>query len=135
MTTAFEDLCLLTGMKALIIDVKLWSEDANYKKIIWKRIETELEELDVKSLGFDYPIYFEILDIRSKSFTKMSVLFYDIFKELFQEYKLEYSNIILDNCKEFIHNEESKINLDKNLHDVKFEKWLDSSEKLQEITR
>jgi hypothetical protein len=63
------------------------------------------------------------------------VSFCDIFKEPFQEYKLEHSNIILDNCKEFIHNKELKINLDEDLHDVEFGKWLDGSEKLQEITR
>ena len=154
MTTAFEDLCSLIGMKALVIDAESWPEDANanlqllkrdigrainntsgYEKTMWERIETELEEVDVESLGFDHPICSGVLDIRSEPFTEMPVLFCDIFKEPFQEYKLEHSSIILDSCKEFIHNEESKINLDKDLHDVEFGKWLDSSEKLQEITR
>jgi hypothetical protein len=153
-TTAFEDLCSLTGMKALVIDAESWPEDANanlqllkrdigrainntsgYEKTMWERIETELEEVDVESLGFDHPICSGVLDIRSEPFTEMPVSFCDIFKEPFQEYKLEHSNIILDSCKEFIHNEESKINLDEDLHDVEFGKWLDSSEKLQEITR
>ena len=154
MTTAFEDLCSLTGMKALVIDAETWPEDASanlqllkrdirqainntsgYEKTMWKRIETELEEVDVESLRFDYPICSRVLDIRSEPFTKISVSFCNIFKEPFQEYKLEHSNIILDSCKEFIHNEESKINLDEDLHDVEFGKWLDGSEKLQEITR
>ena len=154
MTTAFEDLCSLTGMKALVIDAESWPEDANanlqllkrdigqainntssYEKTMWERIETELEEVDVESLGFDHPICSGVLDIRSEPFTEMPVSFCDIFKEPFQEYKLEHSNIILDSCKEFIHNKESKINLDEDLHDVEFGKWLDSSEKLQEITR
>ena len=154
MTTAFEDLCSLTGMKALVIDAESWPEDANanlqllkrdigrvinntsgYEKTMWERIETELEEVDVESLGFDHPICSGVLDIRSEPFTEMPVSFCDIFKEPFQEYKLEHSSIILDSCKEFIHNEESKINLDEDLHDVEFGKWLDSSEKLQEVTR
>ncbi|PKK56835.1 hypothetical protein RhiirC2_799207, partial [Rhizophagus irregularis] len=153
-TTAFEDLCSLTGMKALVIDAESWPKDANanlqllkrdigrainntsgYEKTMWERIETELEEVDVESLGFDHPICSGVLDIRSEPFTEMLVSFCDIFKEPFQEYKLEHSSIILDSCKEFIHNEESKINLDEDLHDVEFGKWLDSSEKLQEITR
>ena len=67
MTTAFEDLCSLTGMKALVIDAESWSEDANanlqllkrdvervinkasgYEKTMWERIETKLEEVDVE---------------------------------------------------------------------------------------
>ena len=59
----------------------------------------------------------------------------DIFKEFFEKYKLDYNDIIMDTCKEIIHNEESKINLDKDLHNIEFEKWLDSSEKLQEMIR
>src|SRR4051794_10622704 len=141
-------------MKALVIDAETWPKDASanlqllkrdveqninnssgYEKTMWERIETELEEVDVKSLGFDHPICSGVLDVKSESFIDMPVSFCDIFKEPFQEYKLEHSNIILDSCKEFIHNEESKINLDEDLHDVEFEKWLDDSEKLQEITR
>ena len=154
MTTAFEDLCSLTGMKALVIDAETWPEDASanlqllkrdveqninnssgYEKTMWERIETELEEVDIKSLGFNHPICSEVLDVKSEPFIDMPMSFCDIFKEPFQEYKLEHSNIILDSCKEFIHNEKSKINLDEDLHDVEFEKWLDGSEKLQEITR
>ena len=141
-------------MKALVIDAETWPEDASvnlqllkrdvrwninnsscYEKTMWKRIETELEEVDVESLGFDHFICSRVLDVKSKPFIDMPVSFCDIFKESFQEYKLEHSNIILDSCKEFIHNEESKINLDEDLHDVEFEKWLDGFEKLQEITR
>ena len=154
MTTVFEDLCSLIEMKALVIDAETWSEDASanlqllkhdvwqninnssgYEKIMWERIETELEEIDVESLGFDHLICSGVFNVKSEPFIDMLVSFCDIFKEPFQEYKLEHSNIILDSCKEFIHNEESKINLDEDLHDVEFGKWLDSSEKLQEITR
>ncbi len=152
--TAFEDLCSLTGMKALVIDAESWPEDANanlqllkydvgwvinntsgYEKTMWERIETELEEVDVESLGFDHPIYSEVLDIRSKPFSEIPVSFCDIFKKPFQEYKLNHNDFIIDTCIETIHNEESKINLDEDLHDVEFERWLDSSEKLQEMIR
>ena len=54
----------------------------------------------------------------------------DIFKEFFEKYKLDYNDIIMDTCKEIIYNEESKINLDEDLHNIEFEKWLDGSEKL-----
>ena len=108
---------------------------SGYEKTMWERIETELEEVDVESLGFDHPICSGVLDIRSEPFTEMPVSFCDIFKEPFQEYKLEHSSIILDSCKEFIHNEESKINLDEDLYDVEFGRWLDGSEKLQEMTK
>ncbi|CAI2186649.1 10887_t:CDS:2, partial [Funneliformis geosporum] len=36
-----------------------------------KRIETELEEVDIESLGFDHTICSEVLDVKPKSFTKM----------------------------------------------------------------
>jgi len=153
-TTAFEDLCSLTGMKALVIDVESWPEDANanlqllkrdvgrvinntsgYEKTMWERIETELEEVDVERLGFDHPICSGVLDIRSEPFSEIPVSFCDIFKEPFQEYKLNRNDFIMDTCIETIRNEESKINLDEDLHDVEFGRWLDGSEKLQEMTR
>ncbi len=154
MATAFEDLCSLTGMKALIINAKTWPDDTNtnlellirdvnqlksksvgYEKTMWERIGMELEKVNVKILGFDHPICFRVLDIKSKPFTEMPESLCDIFKEPFKKYRLDYNDMIIDTYKEFIHNEESKINLDKDLHDVEFEKWLDTSEKLQEITR
>ncbi|CAI2193411.1 15610_t:CDS:1, partial [Funneliformis geosporum] len=39
------------------------------------RIETELEEVDIESLGFDHPICSGVLDIKSEPFTKMSESF------------------------------------------------------------
>ena len=154
MTTAFEDLCSLTEMKALVIDAESWPEDANanlqllkrdvgraitksssYEKTMWERIMTELEEVNVESLGFDHPICSGVLDIISEPFIKMPVSFCDIFKEPFQVYKLDRNKIIENTCKEFIHNEESKINLDEALHNVEFGRWLDGSDKLQEMTR
>jgi hypothetical protein len=141
-------------MKALVIDAESWSEDANanlqllkrdvgrvinnasgYEKTMWERIETELEEVDVESLGFDHPICSGVLDVRSEPFTKMPVSFCGIFKEPFQEYKLDHNDMIMDTCKEVIHNEETKINLDEDLSDVEFGKWLDSSERLQEMAK
>src|SRR6266498_3952644 len=91
--TAFEDLCSLTGMKALVIDAESWLEDANanlqllkrhigrvinnsssYKKTMWERIETELEVINVESLGFDHPICSGVLDITSEPFIEMPVV-------------------------------------------------------------
>ncbi len=43
--------------------------------------------------------------------------------------------MIMDTCREIIHNEESKIKLDEDLSNVEFGKWLDSSERLQEMAR
>ena len=71
-------------MKALVIDAETWPDDANanlhflkrdvgqlinesidYEKTMWERIEMELEQVDVESLGFDHPICseFSILDL------------------------------------------------------------------------
>ncbi|GBB90726.1 hypothetical protein RclHR1_17790005 [Rhizophagus clarus] len=152
--TAFEDLCSLTGIKALVIDVETWPDYANanlellihdidqlksksvgYEKTMWERIGTELEKVDVESLGFDHPIYSGVLDIKSEPFTKMPGSFCDIFKEPFEKYKLDHNDMILDTCREIIHNEESKINLDEDLSNVEFGKWLNSSERLQEMAR
>ena len=102
---------------------------------MWERIRIELEKIDIKSLRFDHPIYSEVLDIKSEPFIKMPGSFCDIFKEPFEKYKLDHNDMIMDTCREIIHNEESKINLDEDLSNVEFEKWLDSSERLQEMAR
>ena len=65
----------------------------------------------------------------------MSGSFCDIFKEPFEKYKLDHNDMIMDTCREIIHNEESKINLNEDLSNVEFGKWLDSSERLQEMAR
>ncbi len=70
-----------------------------------------------------------------KPFIKIPESLCDIFKESFKKYKLDHNDIIMDTCKEIIHNEELKINLNEDLHNIEFGKWLDSSEKLQEIIR
>ncbi len=95
----------------------------------------KLNNMNVENLEFDYPICLGVLDIKSEPFINISRSFCDIFKKLFQKYKLEQNYDILDTCKEFILNEESKINEDEDLCDVKFGKWLDSSERLQKITK
>ena len=95
-------------MEALVIDTEAWYEDANanlrslkrdvgqcksksvnYKKTMWEKIEIELEEINVKNLGFDHPICSGILDIKLKPFTNMPGSVSDIFKEPFRKYKLE----------------------------------------------
>ena len=141
-------------MKALVIDTETWPDDANanlrclkcdvgqlmnestgYEKIMWERIEMELNNINVENLGFDHPICSGVLDIKSEPFINIPESFCDIFKEPFQKYKLEQNQDILDTCKAFIQNEESKINEDKDLRNVGFGKWLDSSERLQDTTR
>jgi len=141
-------------MKALVIDAETWPDDANanlrflkrdisqlinesidYEKTIWERIEMELEQVDVESLGFDHPICSGVLDIRSEPFTKMPGSFCDVFKEPFQKYRLDQNDIIMDVCKEFIHNEKSKINVDDDLSNVEYGRWLDKTEMLQTMSR
>ena len=136
-------------MKALVIDAETWPDDANanlrclkrnvgqlmnestgYEKIMWERIEMELNNINVENLGFDHPICSGVLDIKSEPFTKMPRSFCDIFKEPFKKYKLDHNDMIMDTCREIIHNEESKIKLDEDLSNVEFGKWLDSSERL-----
>ena len=119
-------------MKALVIDAKTWPDNANanlrclkrdvgqlmnestgYEKIMWERIEMELNNINVENLGFDHPICSGVLDIKSEPFINIPESFCDIFKEPFQKYKLEQNHDILDTCEEFIQNEESKINEDE----------------------
>src|SRR6266542_3528440 len=95
----------------------------------------KLNNMNVKNLGFDHPICSGVLNIKSEPFINIPESFCNIFKELFQKYKLEQNYDILDTCKEFILNKESKINENEDLRDVKFKKWLDNSERLQKITR
>ncbi len=95
-------------METLVINTEAWYEDANtnlrslkhdvrqcmtesasYEKTMWERIETELEEINVKNLEFDHLICSGILDIKSEPFTNMSGSVSDIFKKLFRKYKLE----------------------------------------------
>ncbi len=141
-------------MKVLVIDAETWPDDANanlrflkrdvgqlinestdYEKTMWERIEIELEQVNVESLGFDHPICFRVLDIKSEPFTKMPRSFCDVFKEPFQKYRLNQNDTIMDICKEFIHNEKTKINVDDELSNVEYGRWLDNSEKLQTMSR
>ncbi len=61
--------------------------------------------------------------------------FCDVFKEPFQKYRLNQNDTIMDICKEFIHNEKMKINVDDKLSNVEYRRWLDNSEKLQSMSR
>ena len=141
-------------MKALVIDTEAWHEDANanlrslkrdvgqcksestsYEKTMWERIETELEKINVKNLGFDHPICSGVLDIKSEPFTNIPGSVCDIFKEPFQKYKLEQNHDVMEACKEFIRNEESKINMDDDLGNINYGEWLDKSEELQDLTK
>ena len=56
--------------------------------------------------------------------------FCDVFKEPFQKYRLNQNDIIIDVYKEFIHNEKLKINMNDNLSNVKYERWLNNPEML-----
>ncbi|CAI2180625.1 14567_t:CDS:1, partial [Funneliformis geosporum] len=58
---------------------------------MWERIGTELEKVNVESLGFDHPIYSRVLDIKSEPFTEMPGSLCDVFKEPFEKYKLNYN--------------------------------------------
>ncbi|CAG8576129.1 1962_t:CDS:2 [Acaulospora morrowiae] len=129
---AFEDLCSLTEMKALVIDAETWPDDINANLHFLKH---DVEQVNIESLGFDHPICSGVLDIKSEPFTKMPGLFCDVFKEPFQKYKLDQNDMIMDICKEFIHNEKSKINVDDDLSNVEYGRWLDNSEKLQTMSK
>ncbi|PKK57685.1 hypothetical protein RhiirC2_763824 [Rhizophagus irregularis] len=141
-------------MEALVIDAEAWYEDANtnlrslkhdvgrcitestsYEKTMWERIETELEEINVEDLGFDPPICSGVLDIKSKPFTNMPGSVSDIFKEPFQKYKLEQNHDVMEACKEFIQNKESKINVDEVLGNINYSEWLDKPKELQDLTK
>ena len=141
-------------MQALVIDTETWHEDANanlrclkhdvgqcisestsYEKIMWKRIEMELKKINVENLGFDHPICSGVLDIKSKPFTDIPESVCDIFKEPFQKYKLEQNHDVMEACKEFIQNEESKINVDEVLGNINYGEWLNKPEELQDLTK
>ena len=49
----------------------------------------ELNNINVENLEFDHPICSGVFNIKSEPFINISELFCDIFKELFQKYKLE----------------------------------------------
>ncbi|CAG8848454.1 18571_t:CDS:2, partial [Gigaspora margarita] len=136
-TTAFEDLCSLTEMKALVIDAETWPDDANANLELLIRNVNQLKKkkLDVESLGFDHPICSGVLDAKSKPFTEMPLSLCDVFREPFQKYKLDRNDFIVEACIESIRNEKSKINLDEDLRDVEFGRWLDEPEKLREMTK
>ena len=95
----------------------------------------ELEKINVENLEFDHPICSGILDIKSEPFTDIPGSVSNIFKELFQKYKLEQNHDIMEACKEFIQNEESKINMDEVLGNINYGEWLDKPEELQDLTK
>ncbi|RGB22340.1 hypothetical protein C1646_776250 [Rhizophagus diaphanus] len=111
------------------------TESASYEKIIWKKIEIELEEINIENLRFDHPICLGVLDIKLEPFSNMPGSVSDIFKELFRKYKLEQNHDIMEACKEFIQNEESKINMNEVLGNINYVEWLDKPEELQDLTK
>ncbi|CAI2190652.1 4907_t:CDS:2, partial [Funneliformis geosporum] len=60
---------------------KLRSFDTGKKLAKRERIGTELEKVNVETLGFDHPICSEVLDIKSEPFTEMLESLCDVFKE------------------------------------------------------
>ncbi|PKC01273.1 hypothetical protein RhiirA5_426983 [Rhizophagus irregularis] len=141
-------------MEALVIDAEAWHKDANtnlrslkrdvrrcitestsYEKTMWERIETELEKINVEDLSFDHPICSGVLNIKSEPFTNMPGSVCDIFKELFQKYKLKQNHDVMEACKEFIQNEKSKINVNEILSNINYGEWLDKPEELQDLTK
>src|SRR6266498_1222591 len=95
----------------------------------------ELEEINVENLGFNHLICSGVLDIKSEPFTDIPGSVSDIFKEPFQKYKLEQNHDIMEACKEFIQNEESKINMDEILGNINYGEWLDKPKELQDLTK
>ena len=95
----------------------------------------ELEEINVENLEFDHLICLGVLDIKSEPFTDIPGLVSDIFKEPFWKYKLEQNHDIMEACKEFIQNEESKINIDEVLGNINYGEWLDKPKELQDLTK
>ena len=102
---------------------------------MWERIETELEKINVENLEFNHPICSGVLDTKLESFTNMPGSVSDIFKKPFQKYKLEQNHDIMEACKEFIQNEESKINIDEVLGNINYREWLNKPEELQDLTK
>ncbi|GBB88671.1 hypothetical protein RclHR1_15220012 [Rhizophagus clarus] len=82
------------------------TKSANYEKTMWEKIETELEEINVENLGFNHPIC------------------------------SEQNHDIIEACKVFIQNEESKINIDEVLgNSINYGEWLDKPKELQDLTK
>ena len=95
----------------------------------------ELEKINVENLRFDHLICSGILDIKSEPFTDIPGSVSDIFKELFKKYKLEQNHDIMEACKEFIQNKESKINIDEILSNINYVEWLNKPKELQDLTK
>ncbi|GET63293.1 hypothetical protein GLOIN_2v1740240 [Rhizophagus irregularis DAOM 181602=DAOM 197198] len=55
--------------------------------------------------------------------------------EPFRRYKLEQNHDVMEACKEFIRNEESKINMDDDLGNINYGEWLDKTEELHDLTK
>ena len=95
----------------------------------------EFEKINVEDLSFDHLICSDVLDIKSEPFTNMPGSVCDIFKKPFQKYKLEQNHDVMEACKEFIQNEESKININEVLGNINYGEWLDKPEELQNLTK
>ncbi|RIA79591.1 hypothetical protein C1645_840322 [Glomus cerebriforme] len=115
-----ESLNIIRISTALFVQV----EQGEWMGILKKKLGTkiELNNINVENLGFDHPICLEVLNIKSEPFTNIPGLFCDIFKELFQKYKLDQNHVILDACKDFIQKEESNINEDEDLDNINYRK-------------
>ncbi|CAG8638495.1 6384_t:CDS:2 [Racocetra fulgida] len=94
---------------------------------MWQVVENKLNEINVKKLGYDYPLCSGILDDSLEPFTTIPNIFLDTFKEPSKKFQLPESTELKYICEKFIQKEKEK-------RDAIFSKFLDKPEKLQELT-
>ncbi|CAG8753446.1 1241_t:CDS:2, partial [Dentiscutata erythropus] len=84
-------------MKALVIDAETCPDDANANlELLIRNVNQLKKEIDVESLGFDHPICSGVLDAKSEPFKEMPLSLCDIFKEPFQDYKLDRNDFVVE---------------------------------------
>ncbi|KAF0419887.1 hypothetical protein F8M41_007119 [Gigaspora margarita] len=101
---------------------------------LWTEIEKELDNINVKELGFDHPICSGILDVSSEPFSKISRT---IFKAPSRRYLIPPNQMLMKFCEDFVRKEEEERQTKtlNTLSDVLFGKFIDSSEELIELTK
>ncbi|CAG8554218.1 1210_t:CDS:2 [Racocetra fulgida] len=105
------------------------------EKNMWEEIEDQLYKIDVEKLGYNHPLYSEILDESFKPFMNMTKQSIEIFRDSRKNFILPTSTMLKDICEKFVQEKQEKYNRPSRVYgDAIFGKFLDEPEKLRELT-
>ena len=78
------------------------------KKNMWKSVKSKLQEIKVKNLKKNHPLFSKILDDSLMSFTDMIEEYYNIFSKSSKKFLISTNEKLKSICNKFIQSEKMK---------------------------